>query len=178
MLAGCAGRSAKPVQVQQADDAFRTCQSIEQEIHFIETEINRLIPKTEKTGKNVGLGVAGMFFFPAWFFMDLSAAEQKEINAYRDRYNVLLRLASEKHCKSRGQEPIPEFRDKEGWQQYQQQLQMQQQMHQQQLQQMQQQMNHQQMQQQQQMQQMQQQQMQLQQQLMHEQMKNSSQPRK
>ena len=156
---GCGGRKANPVQVQQSDDMFRNCAAIEKEMQFVENEINRLLPKTEKTSKNLGFGVAGLFFFPFLFFMDLSEAEQVEINACRERYNTLLRLASAKQCNTQGQVPMPDFKDQSAWQQYQQQqmqqLQMQQQMN------MQQQMYQQQM-----------QQLQQQQQLMNEKNKN------
>ena len=43
-----------------------------------------------------------------WFFMDLSDAEQIEVNAYRQRYNHLLIMAGEKNCGIKA-EPIPEL---------------------------------------------------------------------
>jgi hypothetical protein len=42
------------------------------------------------------------------FFMDLSDAEQVEVNAYRKRYNHLLIIAGEKNCGIEA-EPIPEI---------------------------------------------------------------------
>ena len=65
---------------------------------FIEDEIQRLIPQTNKTGANIVLGVTGFFLIVPWFFMDLSKAEQIEIDAYRRRLNQLLIIAGDKGC--------------------------------------------------------------------------------
>ncbi len=78
----------------------------------IETEVNRLVPKTDKTGKNVVLGTAGAFFLVPLFFMDFSQAEQIEINAYRQRYNHLAIVSMEKGCES-DREPILEEPEQE-----------------------------------------------------------------
>ena len=108
-LVGCAGRAANPVMIQQYGDDKKTCQALEREMAFIQGEIQRLIPKTEKTGKNVALGVTGFFFIVPLFFMDLSQAEQIEVDAYRQRYNHLLIIATDKQCGIEGQ-PIPEIK--------------------------------------------------------------------
>ena len=107
-LIGCAGRAANPVMIQQYGDNKKSCQALEREMAFIQGEIQRLIPQTEKTGKNVALGVTGFFFIVPLFFMDLSKAEQIEVDAYRQRYNHLLIIAGDKQCGIEGQ-PIPEF---------------------------------------------------------------------
>lgn len=75
---------------------------------FIEDEIQRLIPQTNKTGKNILLGVTGFFFIVPLFFMDLSKAEQIEIDAFRRRYNHLVIIAGDKQCESDRVE-IPRF---------------------------------------------------------------------
>ena len=98
LVTGCAGRAANPVMVSQVGDEERSCAALEKELAFIEGEIQRLIPESEKTGKNVALGVVGIFLIVPWFFMDLSQAEQVEINAFRQRYNHLVILADEKGC--------------------------------------------------------------------------------
>ena len=97
-IAGCAGRAANPVMANQYGDAGKSCKAIAAEISFIESEISRLIPSTEKTGKNVALGVAGWFLIVPWFFMDFTQSEQMEINALRQRYNNLVILGGEKNC--------------------------------------------------------------------------------
>jgi hypothetical protein len=108
VLTGCAGRAANPVMIQQYGDDNKTCQALEREMIFIQDEIQRLIPETEKTGKNTALGVTGFFFIVPLFFMDLSEAEQIEINAFRQRYNHLLIIASDNQCGIESQ-LIPEF---------------------------------------------------------------------
>jgi hypothetical protein len=108
LLIGCAGRAANPVMIQQYGDDKKSCQALEREMTFIQSEIQRLIPQTEKTGKNVALGVTGFFFIVPLFFMDLSQAEQMEVDAYRQRYNHLLVIAGDKQCGIEGQQ-IPEF---------------------------------------------------------------------
>ncbi|MFT5207342.1 MAG: hypothetical protein ACI9CF_001094 [Candidatus Omnitrophota bacterium] len=118
VLAGCAGRAANLVTVHQYGDNTKSCAALESEMQFAQEEINRLIPKTNKTGKNVALGVAGWFLIVPWFFMDLSKAEQEEINALRQRYNHLVILANEKTC-SENLDQIPSFKDKKAFEAYQ-----------------------------------------------------------
>ena len=108
LVIGCAGRAPNPVMIQQYGDDKKSCQALEREMTFIQGEIQRLVPQTEKTGKNVALGVTGFFFIVPLFFMDLSKAEQMEVDAYRQRYNHLLIIAGDKECGIEGEE-IPEF---------------------------------------------------------------------
>lgn len=108
-LSACAGRAPNPIQSYRPGDEHRSCAGLKQEISYIESEISRLLPKTNKTGKNVGLGVAGAFLVVPWFFMDFSEAEQVEVDAYRRRYNWLAELSSDKKCGFNYQE-IPDFR--------------------------------------------------------------------
>ena len=106
LLTACAGRAANPVMVNQYGDRDKSCRALQSELEFIESEVHRLAPKTDKTGSNVALGVAGAFLLVPWFFMDFSDAEQIEVNAYRQRYNNLVILADEKEC-GLGKEVIP-----------------------------------------------------------------------
>lgn len=108
LLAGCAGRAANPVMVQQYGDSAKSCQALEAELSHIESEVQRLIPQTEKTGKNAALGTAGFFLLVPLFFMDFSQAEQIEVNAYRQRYNHLAILAMEKGCETERTPVLPE----------------------------------------------------------------------
>ena len=107
-LQGCAGRTPNPVSAQQYGDERKSCAALQKEMAFVEDEIGRLLPKSDKTGQNVALGVAGAFFLVPWFFMDFSKAEQVEIDAFRRRYNQLALLASENKC-GFDAKPIPEF---------------------------------------------------------------------
>lgn len=97
-LAGCAGRAANPVTINQLGDDNKSCHALKSELRSIESNIQRLIPDSDKTGKNIALGIAGVFVWPAWLFMDLSSAEKQEINAYRTRYDHLVSIAQSKQC--------------------------------------------------------------------------------
>ena len=71
MVLGCAGRDAHPVSAYQYGDEKKSCEMLERELTQTKANIHKLIPETEKTGKNVALGVAGVFLIVPWFFMDL-----------------------------------------------------------------------------------------------------------
>lgn len=98
-LAGCAGREANLVQVRQLGDEQQTCNGLRTELYYIENEISRLLPKSDKTGRNIALGATGILFIVPLFFMDLKQGEKKEIEAYRQRYNHLLMITQQKDCK-------------------------------------------------------------------------------
>ena len=78
LLLGCAGREAHPVSTYQYGDEKKSCKALEMELTFTEEKIQRLLPETKKTGKNVGLGVAGVFLIVPWYFMDFTKSEQIE----------------------------------------------------------------------------------------------------
>ncbi len=95
-ITACAGRQAAPVMPTQYRDKDMSCEQIEDEMHRIEVEIRALYPQSDKTANRVGWGIAGLFFFPLWFAMDLSDAERIEIEAYKARYENLRYLAQKK----------------------------------------------------------------------------------
>jgi hypothetical protein len=96
---GCAGRAANPVLLDQVGDNQKSCETLQVEMAGIQSQIQKLVPESDKTGKNVGLGIGGFFLLGIpWFFMDLSDAEKAEINAYNMRYNKLMTLATQKKC--------------------------------------------------------------------------------
>ncbi|MGH1402787.1 MAG: hypothetical protein ACRBDL_00940 [Alphaproteobacteria bacterium] len=97
-LSACGGRTPNPVMIAQYGDQKKSCEALEFEMVNIQGEIQRLLPKTDKTGQNVALGVAGWFLLVPWFFMDFKNAEQTEYEAYRQRYNHLAVLAMDKKC--------------------------------------------------------------------------------
>jgi hypothetical protein len=109
LLSGCAGRSAHPIKSWQPNDQSLSCNSLLAAMSESESNINKLIPESEKTGKNVALGIGGLFFFPIWFFMDFSDAEKVEINAQRDRYNHLSRLYMDKGCNKQAAGKMPKL---------------------------------------------------------------------
>ncbi len=77
------------------------------EMAQLEVDMQRILPKTDKTGHNVVHGVAGAFLIVPWFFMDFKGADKIEFDAMRNRYNYLLILAGEKNCDMYNIEPIP-----------------------------------------------------------------------
>lgn len=108
LTTACAGRTANPVSEYQYGDEKKSCERLRAEISNINSEISALIPNTEKTGKNVALGVAGWFLIVPWFFMDFTESEQIEINALRRRHNNLVAISAEKNCGFEDKE-IPPF---------------------------------------------------------------------
>ena len=97
--AGCAGREANLVQIRQLGDEQKTCNQLRTEMIFIQNEIARLLPKSDKTGKNIALGATGILLIVPLFFMDLKQGEQKEIEAYKQRHNHLLMITQQMDCK-------------------------------------------------------------------------------
>lgn len=112
LISACGGRAANPIMTAQYGDQRKGCAALETEMMGIQQEIALLIPETDKTGKNVALGVAGAFLLVPWFFMDMSHAEQEEVNAYRQRYNNLASIAADKRCNV-DTRPIPPLKPKE-----------------------------------------------------------------
>jgi hypothetical protein len=96
---GCAGREGNPVQVRQFGDEQKSCKQLLAEMSFIESEFERLMPGSSKTGRNIACGVTGIFFIVPLFFMDIKQGAKKEIRAYQQRYNYLLMIAKQKECK-------------------------------------------------------------------------------
>jgi hypothetical protein len=109
LVMGCAGRPAHPVMVYQPGDAVRSCDGLERELELIEDDVFRLLPQTDKATKNTRLGVAGIFLLIPFFFMDLSKAEQVEVNALTQRYNHLLEIGDANNC-GFSRTPIPDFK--------------------------------------------------------------------
>lgn len=98
-LLGCAGRAANPVLQDQVGDNQKSCETLQTEMAGIQSQIQKLVPESDKTSKNVGLGIGGLFLLGIpWFFMDLTDAEKAEINAYNMRYNKLMTIATQKKC--------------------------------------------------------------------------------
>jgi hypothetical protein len=97
-LTACAGHDPNPVMVAQYGDDGLSCKGLRMSMSEAQSEMQRLIGSTNKTGQNVALGVAGAFLLVPWFFMDFKAGEKVEYDAWRQRYNHLALLAGEKHC--------------------------------------------------------------------------------
>ena len=99
ILASCSGRDADPVRRLNNSDREMTCKQIEHEVVNIHDEISDLISeKSDKKGKNIGLVIAGLFFFPLWFGLDLNDSQEVELRAYKKRVDVLQQLDTKKDC--------------------------------------------------------------------------------
>lgn len=98
ILSGCCGKAANPVMIAQYGDREKSCDTLRAELDQIQSEIARLLPDTEKTGRNVALGVAGWFLIVPWFFMDFKNGEKTEYEALRQRYMHLSLIATERRC--------------------------------------------------------------------------------
>lgn len=109
VVMGCAGRPADPVMVYQPGDTTRSCDALERELELIDDDIRNLFPKTDKAEKNTRLGVAGIFLLVPFFFMDLTKAEQIEVNALTKRYNHLLMIGEDNGCGFE-RDSIPDFK--------------------------------------------------------------------
>lgn len=97
-VSACAGRAANPIAAVQIGDDRRSCDALIAEMSQIDSNIAAKLPDTQKTGKNVALGVAGLFLLVPWFFMDFTQSEQIEIEAMRNRYTRLNSIAADKGC--------------------------------------------------------------------------------
>ena len=98
ILIGCGGRTANPVAAVKAGDEQLSCSALRVEMAHVESQVQGLLPKSKKTGKNVALGTAGLFLIVPFFFMDFSGAEQAEIRAFQERYGALQRTYANKGC--------------------------------------------------------------------------------
>ena len=97
-MTACAGKTPNPIPQRQPGDETLSCSALKQELMDNQTKITNLIPKQNKTGKNVGLGIAGAFLIVPWFFMDFSDAERIEIQSYQLRDNWLRTINDKKKC--------------------------------------------------------------------------------
>ncbi|MGI9307184.1 MAG: hypothetical protein ACR2P5_07775 [Gammaproteobacteria bacterium] len=98
-VSGCGGKTANPISAKEVGDKELDCDEIEAEMSDLDARARRLLgEQSNKTGKNVALGVAGWFLLVPWFFMDLSDAERQEAQAMQDRIRHLQRIANKKDC--------------------------------------------------------------------------------
>ena len=86
------------MQVVRSTDMQLSCVQLDQEQLVIDADARKLAGKTDKTVKNASLAAAGAFLLVPYFFIDLSEAEEIELNALRARYMRLERLKEIKSC--------------------------------------------------------------------------------
>lgn len=102
VLSGCGGREAHPIASTSAGDGGIDCGGISREFEANERQILTTVKeRSQAQGKNVMLGATGvLLFWPALFFMDPKSPEKIEIDALRNRNQVLTELARSRKCPS------------------------------------------------------------------------------
>ena len=100
ILSGCGGREAHPIASTSAGDTGMECSGINREFAANERQILTTVKeRSQAQGKNVILGATGvLLFLPALFFMDPKSPEKIEIDALRNRNQVLTDLARSRKC--------------------------------------------------------------------------------
>ena len=99
-LSGCGGREAHPIAATAVTDSSLDCAAVQREFEANERQILVTVKeRSQAQGKNIILGATGaILFFPALFFMDPKSPEKVEIDALRNRNNVLTEIARSKKC--------------------------------------------------------------------------------
>ncbi len=100
IVSGCGGRAAHPVAPTNPSDSAFDCAGIRREFEANERQILATVKeRADAQGKNIILGATGvLLFFPALFFMDPKSPEKLEIDALRNRNQVLAEIAKAKRC--------------------------------------------------------------------------------
>ena len=100
ILSGCGGREAHPIASTTAGDTGLQCSGINREFAANERQILSTVKeRSQAQGKNVILGATGvLLFWPALFFMDPKSPEKIEIDALRNRNQVLTDIARSRGC--------------------------------------------------------------------------------
>ncbi len=100
ILSGCGGREAHPIASTTAGDIGLQCSGINREFAANERQILSTVKeRSQAQGKNVILGATGvLLFWPALFFMDPKSPEKIEIDALRNRNQVLTDIARSRGC--------------------------------------------------------------------------------
>jgi len=95
---GCAGRQANPIPSYLPGNENRSCRALQAEIAQLESDMQRILPETNKFGYNALCVAGGILVIVPFFFMDLKDADKIEWEAMRVRHNRLLVYAAEKEC--------------------------------------------------------------------------------
>ncbi|TCR78705.1 hypothetical protein [Rhizobium sp. BK376] len=100
ILSSCGGREAHPIASTSVGDGGMDCGGITREFAANERQIIATVKeRSQAQGKNVILGATGvLLFWPALFFMDPKSPEKIEIDALRNRNQVLTDLARSRKC--------------------------------------------------------------------------------
>ena len=96
---GCASRSPNPIPIAQVGDDTKSCDAITNEMQqMLDAKLIAEGDGNTQVGKNVALGVTGIFLIVPWFFMDLGNASTVEQKAAQARFQRLQQMAIDKKC--------------------------------------------------------------------------------
>lgn len=98
VCSSCTGRNPRQIAITQDIDYEMTCETLMDELRYIEQEVKRISPGLSTAGKNTAFIFGGLFFFPAIFLIDIKGGEKYEYEGFRLRYEHLLILGREKGC--------------------------------------------------------------------------------
>jgi hypothetical protein len=99
-LAGCNGRPAAPVAMNQPGDPDKSCNDLLKEINYNQYLEARLVRESDHMKANNADYLAGdSFFLPLWATRyDPLKAQKSELKALQDRNVNLTKLAVDKDC--------------------------------------------------------------------------------
>lgn len=97
-LAGCGGRVARPVAVENSFDEKLSCAHVEAEF---EVNKQKLIELGDERSDKTAYNIATVLWSP--LFLDFSGSEKEEIEALHRRNNRLAELAKDKGCIAQGE---------------------------------------------------------------------------
>jgi len=96
---GCASKTPNPIPIAQVGDETKSCDAIANEMQQMnDTKLMAEGDGDSQVGKNVALGITGIFLIVPWFFMDLGNAATVEQKAAQARYQRLQQMAIDKKC--------------------------------------------------------------------------------
>src|SRR3569833_634424 len=100
LLAGCAGRAAAPVALNQPSDPDKSCNDLLKEINYNQYLMAREVRESNhvKAGNADYIGGVSIFMPLYATFYDKGKAQQIELKALQDRNANLTKLAVDKDC--------------------------------------------------------------------------------
>lgn len=107
LLAGCAGRTAVPIETTHAGDQQLSCGQLQAETLRNEQQAQALYEQHKKAGDaNIAIGAVGaVLFWPALFALDTGTAEKDEARALEARNAHLRSLSQQQSCETTASNP-------------------------------------------------------------------------
>jgi hypothetical protein len=100
LLAGCNGRPAAPVALNQPGDPDKSCNDLMKEINYNQYMEARLVRESNHMQASNADYLAGdTFFFPLWATRyDPLTSQKTELKALQDRNTALTKMVVDKDC--------------------------------------------------------------------------------